>query len=103
MAPGYIADLVVLEDLTDVKVGRVYHSGRLVAENGKTAAVVRGHASALPTVNVDWGKASDLAIEAKGSRVNIIGVVPGQIFTTRVIDQAPVSDGKVVADPDETF
>lgn len=101
VAPGYIADLVVLEDLTDVKVGQVYHSGRLVAENGKTvvAAVGRAAAELPPTVNVDWGKASNLAIEAKGGRVNIIGVVPGQIVTTRVIDQAPVSDGKVVADP----
>lgn len=101
VAPGYIADLVVLEDLTDVKVGRVYHSGKLVAENGKAvvAAVGRAAAELPPTVNVDWGKVGDLAIEAKGKMANIIGVVPGQIVTQRVVDQAPLSNGKVVADP----
>ncbi len=101
VAPGYTADLVVLEDLVDVKVTRVYQSGVLVAENGKTTAVVKRHGSELPkSINVDWGKASDLSIEALGNTVNIIGVVPGQIVTRRIIEKAPISDGKVVADPD---
>ena len=35
VAPGYIADLVVLNDLSDFNVEQVYIGGRLVAENGR--------------------------------------------------------------------
>jgi len=34
VAPGYRANLVVLESLDEVRVGRVFYRGRLVAEDG---------------------------------------------------------------------
>jgi adenine deaminase len=99
--PGYSADLLVLDDLQKVTVDRVYVKGRLVASEGKmvvseptaTAVEVR------PSMDVDWTKAADLSIKAEGTRVNIMGVVPGQIFTKRIVDDAPIVDGSVVADP----
>ena len=35
VAPGYRADLTVLNNLRDFQVLRVYKDGKLVAENGK--------------------------------------------------------------------
>ena len=34
VAPGYLADFVVLEDLESMKVKQVYKAGKLVAEDG---------------------------------------------------------------------
>jgi adenine deaminase len=99
--PGYEADLLVVDDLQELKIDRVYQAGRLVAENGALVAGVTSTAAAkVPgSVNVNWEKVGDLSIKAQGSTVRIIGVVPGQIFTRQIVDKAPVVDGKVVADP----
>jgi adenine deaminase len=100
VAPGYLADLLVVDDLEKLKISRVYQAGRVVAENGRMLAA---SASAKSTklrssVNVDWSKV-DLTIQAAGSSVRIIQVVPGQIVTKSIAEPAPVQDGKVVADP----
>jgi adenine deaminase len=100
VAPGYLADLLVVDDLEKLTISRVYQSGRLVAENGRMLAApasaetikVRG------SVNVDWNKV-DLTIQAAGSSARIIQVIPGQIVTKSIVEPAPVQDGNVVADP----
>lgn len=99
--PGYAADLLVIENLHEVAVDRVYVKGRLVASEGKMlASPPQGStASVRPSMNVDWTKVADLSIKAEGARVNIMGVVPGQIFTRRIVEDAPIADGHVVADP----
>jgi adenine deaminase len=99
--PGYKADILVMDDLQEIKVSQVYQAGRLVAENG---ALVAGAAStaaaAVPaSVNVNWEKVGDLSLKAEGSAARIIGVVPGQIFTRQIVDKAPVIDGRIVSDP----
>jgi len=99
--PGYQADILVLEDLKEAKVSQVYKSGRLVAENGKlTAAEGSQRLPTLPrSVNVAWNKVSDLSIPAEGNVAKIIQVIPGQIVTKKVVEEAPVEDGRVIADP----
>jgi len=101
IAPGYRADLLVLEDLHDFKVNRVYHAGKLVAENGRLVVAPRGTALAVPpSFNVDWDKICDLSIKQEGANVNVIQVVPGQIVTKRIVETATVRNGKVTADPE---
>jgi adenine deaminase len=102
IAPGYFADIVVLEDLETVKVDRVFASGRLVAEKGAALPGVcdRRVAPCVNAINVDWTKVGDLGIKAEGSRVNVIGVVPGQIVTKRLVEDTPVFEGKLVSDTD---
>lgn len=101
VAPGYFADLLVLDDLKEFKVERVYQAGRLVALRGKPAMEVSGReAASLPvSMNVAWEKVGDLSIRAGGPKANVIHVVPGQIVTRSVVMDTPVRDGMVVADP----
>lgn len=100
IAPGYEADVVVLDDLAEVAVHSVYQRGRLVAEAGKllVPSTSVSAVSARGRVTVDWNKVKDFAIEANGTRVNVIQVVPGQIVTKRVVDAPRVVDGRVVSD-----
>ncbi|MCX5861379.1 MAG: adenine deaminase [Deltaproteobacteria bacterium] len=98
--PGYTADILVIDDLKDMRVSAVYNAGRLVAEQGKL--IVSSQAVTpieLPgSMNVYWQKVSDLSIKDQGKKVNVIQVVPGQILTKRVLEQPLVVDGLVVAD-----
>jgi adenine deaminase len=99
--PGYQADVLVLDDLQEVSVSQVYRAGRLVAENGKLAIPRAAVAASqnVCSVNVPWEKVGDLSIEARGSRVKVIEVVPGQIVTRSTVDDALIVDGRVKADP----
>lgn len=101
VAPGYRADVLVLDDLKEMRVSRVYKSGKLVAENGVLAAPRRKVVGPelRYTVNVAWEKVQDLSVTAQSSAINVIQVIPGQIVTERVVEQAAISNGKVVADP----
>jgi adenine deaminase len=102
VVPGYTADLLVIEDLQELKIDRVYHAGRLVARNGELVvpSVSKGDPNVAGSVNVDWEAVNDFSIRAEGASVNIIQVVPHQIVTKRVTESAPISNGEVVADTD---
>jgi adenine deaminase len=101
VAPGFLADLLILDDLKQISIDRVYHSGRLVAEGGKllVPSISAGEAHLPESMNVAWDQVKDFSIRAEGASVNIIQVVPGQIVTKRAVEPAPVMDGLVVADP----
>ncbi|MEW6532248.1 MAG: adenine deaminase [Thermodesulfobacteriota bacterium] len=100
LAPRYLADIIVLEDLEQFRPVRVYHGGRLVAEDGKCLLdlPIPRDARVSGTMHVDWDKVRDFAIVAEGSRVNIIQAVPDEIVTRRGYEDAKVQDGLVVAD-----
>ncbi len=120
VAPGYLADLVVIDDLGAFRVREVYKDGRLVAEEGRLrtaapglggareptlgsgAGVADGRAASpvLNTVRLPPLSAADLRLADPGGPARVIQVLPGQILT-RALEMAPtVEDGRVVADPD---
>jgi len=81
VAPGYRADLVVLDSLENLNVEKVFSRGRLVAEAGEMLPAVPPEAiAAPPSVKVDWQRLN-LAIPAAGERARVIGVVEGQVVT----------------------
>jgi adenine deaminase len=100
VAPGYEANLVVLEDLKKFRVNLVFKDGEIVAEAGEVnpfevkwpSPVVRG------TVNIDMASLRDIGIKAKSEQVKVIEVIPDQIVTKKVIEKALVKDGLVVSD-----
>jgi adenine deaminase len=102
VVPGNLADLAVFDDLKEFEAHSVYRAGKLVARNGKTVVPCElgSGKDAPPSINVDWEKVGDLTIDAAGEFVNVIRAVPGEIFTKREVEKAPVSNGRVVADPE---
>jgi len=102
VAPGFKADLTVLDDLEKVTVTRVIKDGRVVADRGRAlafeaeppASVIRG------TVNIDNASLVDMSVQAEGGKIKVIGVVPGQIVTRKLLLEPKLEDGKVVADPE---
>ncbi|MEW6140010.1 MAG: adenine deaminase [Thermodesulfobacteriota bacterium] len=99
LAPGYQADILVLEDLEKLTVDRVYHSGRLVAERGRFSGADEETVIPVPgSVLVDWERVKDFSVKAEGSRVRVIEVIPGQIVTRHTVEQVAIRDGYAVAD-----
>lgn len=101
LAPGYLADILVLDDLHELTVHRVYHSGRLAAEKGRLVGAIELSQPAFPgTVNVNWERIRDLSITPAGANVRVIDVVPGQIVTRHAVEKAIIRNGVAIADVD---
>ena len=84
IAPGYLADFAIVEDLKDFHVVTVYKKGKLVYDNGQVAdfpsPIIPEHLDkkAHNTFNLPVLTAADFAEKrAKG----VIGMIPGQIIT----------------------
>jgi adenine deaminase len=101
IAPGAVADLVVVNDLHDFTVERVFKRGRLVAEQGHLVAPLEEETPEefLHTVHLPPLSRETLTMPATSSKVRVIGIVPGQILTRQQIREAPVHEGCIVADP----
>ena len=109
VGPGYRAHLVVCDDLERLRIRQVYHSGRLVAEDDRPlfdapetpplalthTFHVRGlspRSFALPAAGLPTGE--------QAVRYPVIEVVPGQIITGHGVEEVPVKEGHILADPE---
>jgi adenine deaminase len=104
VAPGRRADLIVFSDLRGPRPERVYHAGQLVALDGAQvpeawpSAGTRVPENVRQTIRVDWSRV-DFGIPAEGSRVRVIGVVPGELLTESLSVRPRIVAGMAVADP----
>lgn len=99
VAPGYQADFVVLSDLAQVEVDKVYHKGRLVEQQELPRRETPSQL--LGTVHIRLKGVEDLRLPLSGSQVRVMETVPGEILTRETIAKVKVKDGFFVAD--ETY
>ncbi len=92
IAPGFRADILVLDDLETVDVRDVYIGGEKAVDNKKTIAFDAPKpdtvlaAKAFDSFHTDKLTASDFIIEPQGSRCHVIGTVKGQLLTENRIE-----------------
>jgi adenine deaminase len=100
IAPGYQADLVVVNDLTEFRVEKVVKQGRLVAADGRLTADfgVEPAATLLAAMRVANLSPASLAIPTAGDLVKVIQLVPGQLITHKIFMPTPAAAGLVQAD-----
>ena len=93
VAPGWRADLVVVDDLESCAVRTVLAAGRPVDDamfaRRPTVAPVGRHSVKARTVS-----ASDFAARGPGPTTRVIGVVPGRIITEDVPAFLPFANGE---------
>ena len=106
IAPGFKADLLLLNDLESVEIDTVIKSGRMVIDEGefvykqpvKIPFELRG------SVNIRWLSEDDFKIPCSpGQKVRIINVIPDQIVTEEIIDTAKVENGVIVSDIERDY
>ncbi|MGH2571882.1 MAG: adenine deaminase [Actinomycetota bacterium] len=100
VAPGYIADVVAVEDLERFRPTRVWKRGRLVAADGRAVGVPKVSAPdwMRGSVKVRRATPQDFALRARG-QVRVIGVEAGQIVTRSLVAEPAHREGLAVADP----
>jgi len=101
VAPGYAADLVVLDDFKKCRVSMVFKSGELVAENGQPTyePPTQKKISIRSSMNTHWLEEKDFQLPGRDARANVIGLIPGQITTKRLRLKPRRKNGQVVPDP----
>jgi adenine deaminase len=101
IVPGYRADLVVLQDLNEIRIHQVFKSGRLVAEGGVIlpGVIDEKKVNAENTVHLPKISAERFRIKAEGSRAKVIETIPHQIITKKAIHQVKIKNGLAMADP----
>jgi adenine deaminase len=98
VAPGYRADLTILDNLKDLNVEKVFSGGRLVAENGQILPSLPPQvAAAPPSVKVNW-KHLSFEIPVGGEQARVIGVIEGQVVTEALELPVKRENGLAVAD-----
>ncbi|MFW9967308.1 MAG: adenine deaminase [Candidatus Thorarchaeota archaeon] len=102
IAPGYYADLAVIDDLKKVNVEMVYKNGNIVAKDGKLVWDIGDQEPPRlrRSVNITWLDPEDFQVKAKGDKMNVIGIIPDQIITDHLVEDTKVADGLAVADID---
>lgn len=103
VAPGYRADLVVLEDLDTFAVDRVYKGGRLVAERGKGCPSLEPEDRSPEARPLATGPVTPdrFRIAARGTTARVMELVPGQILTQQVLVRPRIREGEVISDPQQ--
>ncbi|MBD3347625.1 MAG: adenine deaminase [Candidatus Eisenbacteria bacterium] len=100
IAPGYRADMVVVDSLKRFKVRTVFKSGKVVAQDGVmvSSRPRTPEVTLRSSINIKWLTPEDFDIEARGKKAKVIDLVPDQIITGSSVENVKIEDGKVVAD-----
>ncbi len=105
IAPGYLADLVVLSDLTNFRIEQVYKKGHLVSEQKRPikpqpAGICTDNNRLMHSVRIDWQKV-DFRIPAHGrkKKIRVIDCIEDQIVTSMSEIEPTIADGYAIADP----
>jgi len=101
VAPGFRADLVVLDDLDSFIVHSVIKGGRLVAQGGEVlpGIISPKGVEVRNTMKVRPISPEVITIKAQGRLAKIIEIVPGQLVTRAVVDRITIRDGRAEANP----
>lgn len=102
IAPGRVADLVVVDDLTHFQARQVIAGGQVAAEQGQMLPALQMSPDTTNpvanSINVNWNHLS-FAIPARGAQIRVIGARDNQLITDAHILDATIVDGDAVADP----
>jgi adenine deaminase len=99
IAPGYQANLIVISDLINVTIDKVFYKARLTAEHGMMITNFGQAKNDIPpSMNIRPFPIEALRLKAKGESMPVIEIIPGQIVTRKVIEKVKTDDGMVISD-----
>lgn len=95
IAPGYKANVVILNNLENIDIYQVYKKGRLIAENGKALFGIRSinDSKMRNSVNIKKLEENSLSIGDLDGEVNVIGLIPHSLLTNKLKLHVKGKDG----------
>ena len=105
VAPGYIADLLVVDDLHDLTIDRVIKNGKIIETNTlQKVEKMEIPDSIMHSVNMQQISKKQLQIPLKaGQQANIIEILPGKLITRKRLDVVDVKDGFFQSNPEKDY
>lgn len=103
IAPGYRADIVLMDDLKDFHVNRVWIEGKLVAEEGKYLSKMERYdiSSVKGSVVLKDFSKDKFKMNLKSNKVNVIGILPGGVVTEKLTAEITLDEnGEFVFNPE---
>lgn len=104
IAPGYKADMVILEDLETMKIDKVIKDSEIIAENNCIKTTIEGVYTKLPekvgTVILPDISIEKIRIKNKNKKIRVIEMFEGSLETKEIIMSPKIENNCVVADPD---
>ena len=104
IAPGYRADIVLLDDLKDFNVNRVWINGELVAQDGAYLPKIERYdiSSVKGSVVLKDFSKDKFKMNLKSNKVNVIGILPGGVVTEKLTAEIELdANGEFVWNPNE--
>ncbi|HWR39732.1 MAG TPA: adenine deaminase [Patescibacteria group bacterium] len=104
VAPGYLANLLVFDELSEFRPRMVFCNGRLAAKNGQALFAMSPVADETVRQTMRLPEPAAMALRVsinttvKRGRARVMGLVPGQLVTRELIRDLPVRDGGLQAD-----
>ena len=97
IAPGYRADIVLLDDLKDFSADKVWVAGQLTADQGKylPEVIKEDIAPVMGSVHLKDFSAEKFKMNLSGNRVHTIEIQPGGVVTKKSVD------GEFIFDPEQ--
>lgn len=103
VAPGYRADVVLLDDLKDFHVSRVWIGGELTAEEGRYLPEIEFYdtSSVKGSVVLKDFSAEKFKMHLKSDVINAIGILPGGVVTEKLTEKIELDEnGEFVRNPE---
>lgn len=103
IAPGYDADMIVLDSIDELKINEVYYKGRLVARGGEALFPPHhpGGDRLRNTVNIGSLSERSFQLKASGENQTAIEVIPGQIINRRKPVKVKAVNGYITSDVEQ--
>jgi adenine deaminase len=101
LAPGYQADILLVDDLQNFSPRAVYKLGKLVAKNGEALFNAKNFIDVNVCNTVRTGELEQTCLELplKKNKARVIGLRAHSVETDNLIEDVNVIDGKFTYDP----
>lgn len=97
IAPGYRADIVIIDNLKDFNIIEVFKSGKHVGQDKKAlfdaSAYAHDYSKVSDTVKAKKISIRDLDIPLKSDVVNVIRILPHSILTKKAVRKVDMENG----------
>ena len=87
IAPGLLANIVILDDLVNFKASDVFIEGKHVAHDGEYLPEIKKHSisTVKGSIHVKDFSADKLKLKLKSNKVNLIEIIEGSVVTKKTV------------------
>lgn len=97
---GNVADLIVVEDLTNFKAIQTYINGELVFDKG-VSKIKSVHFEILNNFNTSKKYVSDFRFESSAKQIRVIEALNGELVTNEIVQDSLIEEGNLVSNLDK--